>query len=310
MSLVQIEHIIKKSLLHREVKKDSINVFRLLYEAERRAHKARHPGLHELGENDTIADIVGVCWALRHMGISRCYASAVNLGHGTVQFSGGHLPVPSPAALEILKGLPVYSSGPRAELTTPTGAALLKYWAEDYSPLPLFLTEQIGYGAGDRTFKGFPNVLRILLGKVSVPYETDTVFMLQSNIDDLNPQIYEYLTKRLFESGALDVWLTPIQMKAGRPGIKLSLLCDRFHLEKLGDIIFQETTTLGIRVSRTDRIKLKRKEKTVRFSWGRVKIKTAGGNKIVPEYRDCEKIARKRGIPLKEVIEKVKQSCK
>ena len=304
-----IKAVINKSTLLPDIKTNALNVFKMLFDAEARAHGSRRDRvhLHELGAVDCLIDIVGTLVALKRLGIEDVFSSPVNVGCGTVKTSHGLLPVPAPATAEILKGVPVYSSG-EGELTTPTGAALLKDISLGFGWMPAMTLRTVGTGAGSKNLKDRPNVLRIFIGEAASK-EGDTV-VLETNIDDMDPRIYEYVLERLLKKGALDVYLTQVVMKKGRPGVKLTVLCDEAKRNALEEIIFRETTTLGIRRYRVQRSVLEREIRKFDTEFGPVRIKNARlGGKLLrsePEYEDCKKAAKKSGVPLAEVIRRIK----
>ena len=296
------------------LKEKSKEIFLTLTKAEAKIHQEDLESLHlhELGSLDTLIDIVGSVVGLDMMGIEKIYASRVNVGGGTVNTAHGRFPVPAPATAELLRGIPVYSSDIEAELTTPTGAALLTGLCTGYGPIPGIELQGIGYGAGGKDLSS-PNVLRILIGEVQTSSQEDWVSVLETNIDDMNPQFYEHVMSSLFEKGALDVFLTSTQMKKNRPGVLLTVICDEEKKEELLKTIFLETTTLGVRVSSTRRRKLKREAKSFQSSLGKVTIKIGmlGGNivNITPEYDDCKRIAAEKNLPLRDIYELIKKEA-
>jgi uncharacterized protein (TIGR00299 family) protein len=262
--------------------------------------------LHELGGIDTMVDVFGAFLGLEALGIEQVSASPLPLGRGFVRGAHGQIPLPSPATVALLRGVPVTGSDLDFELVTPTGAALLTALAENFGPIPAMRLETIGYGAGGRDLP-IPNILRLLLGEQEGIGTSliETLVALETNIDDLNPQVYDYLIGRLFENGALDVSLAPIQMKKNRPALQVWVLCrpqDEADLEK---ILFEETSTLGIRRSQVERHSLPRSFQTVETIYGPVKVKLAhlssGKKRPAPEYEDCKRIAQDKGVPLWEV---------
>ena len=262
--------------------------------------------LHELGGIDTMVDVIGAFLGLQALGVERVSASPLPLGRGFVRGAHGQIPLPSPATVALLKGVPVTGSDLNFELVTPTGAALLTALAETFGPIPTMQLEAIGYGAGGWDLP-IPNVLRLLLGE-QTRFDTsiiETLVTLETNIDDLNPQAYEYLMGRLFENGALDVSLTPIQMKKNRPALQVWVLCRPQDETSLGKILFEETSTLGIRRSLVERHSLPRSFQTVETPYGSVKVKLAhlsnGKKRPAPEYEDCKRIAQEKGVSLWEV---------
>lgn len=314
-----IERIIKKSSLRKDIKQKGLSIFKRLFEAEVRVHGETFDRihLHELGAVDCLVDIFGTLVGLDMLGVREIYASALNLGGGTVKSEHGVLPVPAPATAELLRNVPVYSSDINFELTTPTGAVLMSELADDFGPIPYMKVSKIGAGAGTRNFQTHPNILRLFLGQGIEGRKKDsehTIVLIETNIDDMNPQIYEYVMERLFKSGALDVFLTQVIMKKARPGIKLTVLCNEDKKEELMNIILEETTSIGVRFYEAQRKILSRTSERVDTKFGkiRVKISRLGDRvlKITPEYEDCKKIAKRLTIPLKEVIKEVGLSLK
>ncbi len=314
-----IKKIIDASSLSREIKQKGLQIFKRLFEAEAKVHGSRYDRvhLHELGAVDCLVDIFGALIGLDLLEIDSVYASPVNLGSGNIKTEHGILPVPAPAAIELLKGKPVYSSHISFELTTPTGAVLISSLASDFGPMPNMQVAAIGIGAGNKNFKEQPNILRIFLGQGAkertqnseLRTQTDeSISVIETNIDDMNPQVYEYVMELLFKAGALDVFMTQIIMKKGRPGIKLSVLCEEGKREELIDIVLRETTSIGVRFYNAERKVLQREIKSRNTKFGRVKVKVSKldkKNKISIEYEDCKKIAKKFNIPLLEVIKAI-----
>jgi uncharacterized protein (TIGR00299 family) protein len=239
-------------------------------------------------------------------GAGRIVCSPLNVGHGTVRTEHGVLPVPAPATAALLKGVPIYAEGPAAELTTPTGAAIVAHFAHSWGPPPPMFIEKVGYGAGSRDFPGRANVLRAILGRPWGPAEgAREVLAIECTIDDMNPQGYGYLMERLFDAGALEVFYTPVQMKKDRPGVLTTVIAPAGLLNELARILFEETTTIGLRYRAMQRIELERETKKVRTRYGvvRVKISTLDGRvtQVQAEYEDCRRLAARRKVPLKEV---------
>lgn len=310
---VEIKSIIRSSSLPDHIKGKGEKIFKTLFEAEAAVHGVRvnRTHLHELGALDCLADIFGTLVGLDLLGIKTIYSSPVNLGRGTVKTAHGILPVPAPATAEILKGVPVYQSGEPFELTTPTGAAIMKTLSKEFGEMPFFIPEKIGTGAGNREIQGRPNVLRVLVGDQYKKTGDECITVIETNIDDMPPQIYEYLTEKLFKKGALDVFLTQIMMKKMRPGVKLSVLCNLEKRSELIDIILQETTSIGVRYHDVSRVTMARELRKVRTRFGRTTIKIShseGFPKVMPEYEDCKKIAEETGVPLLEIIEEAKSA--
>ncbi len=292
------------------VQQQSLTIFRRLGEVEAALHgwTLDQVHFHEVGAVDSIADIVGSCVAVELLGIEQLVCSPLNLGGGTVKCDHGTLPVPAPAALAMLKGVPVYSTGVAAELVTPTGAAVVSSLAASFGPFPAMTVESAGYGAGARDLPETPNLLRISIGEAA-PAETgeEKLFMLEANMDDMNPQVFNFFTERALAAGALDVFFTPVQMKKNRPGVLLSVLCRPAQREKLMEMFFQETTTIGVRGYEVFRRALERESVPVQTSYGEVRIKVARRNGQVlnfsPEFEDCRRLAAENKVPLKKVLE-------
>lgn len=304
--------VIDGSSLSPDVRRKSAAVFRRLAEAEAKVHAVTPDKVHfhEVGAVDAIVDVVGAVIGLELLGITRITASAVNVGSGTVTTSHGTFPVPAPATAELLAGVPMYQSSTRFELATPTGAAIISTLSSFFGPLPAMKTERIAYGAGDNDFPGRPNVLRIMIGEPVTAYEEDSSILIESNIDDMSPQIYEHLIGKLMGAGAHDAYLTPIIMKKGRPAILLSVLTDRATSDALLDMIFRETTSIGVRIHEVGRRKLGRELREVDTPHGtvRVKVSTRGGEilTVTPEYEDCRLLAERNRVPLKQIQEEAK----
>lgn len=310
-----IEKIIHKSSLSEGIKEKGLKVFKRLFKAEAKVHgntfKSVH--VHELGATDCLIDILGTIIGLDILKIEKVYFSPVNLGSGSLKTDHGILPVPAPASAEILKGVPVYSSDINYELTTPTGASLVKELSKGFGTIPLMNIKTIGLGAGNRNFKDRPNVLRILLGEQWPPennQSNEKIMVIEANIDDMNPQVYEYVMEKLFKAGALDVFLTQVIMKKGRPAIKLTALCKETDCEELINIIMGETTTIGLRFYEVKRRVLQREIKLMDTEFGKVRVKFTKFRddilKATPEYEDCKKIARKLKTPLIEIMRKIR----
>jgi pyridinium-3,5-bisthiocarboxylic acid mononucleotide nickel chelatase len=257
-----------------------------------------------------ISATVGAVCALNLLGVEAVQASPLPLGRGFTRSEHGTLPLPAPAVVELLRGLPLTGAAATGETVTPTGAAILVTVASGFGPIPAMQLEQIGYGAGSRD-ADYPNVLRVLIGETDAGVNRETLLELATNIDDLNPQLYEHVFARLFAAGALDVWLLPAQMKKGRPGSVLSVLCRPEHEAVLSDIIFRETTTLGLRRQLVERRSLAREVRVVNTRFGTVRVKTAvldgGVLRAMPEYDDCRQLAERTGVPLREILVEVEQ---
>jgi uncharacterized protein (TIGR00299 family) protein len=308
--LRDIEEIIDRSDLNNNIKASSKAIFNELARVEAMIHN-KNPGevhFHEIGGLDSIIDIVGSLLGLKLLGIETVYASRIPVGTGFVECDHGTLPLPAPAALELLKGIPIYASGIEKELVTPTGIVILKHVAKSFGVIPEIRIHQIGYGAGSRDLN-IPNLLRVWIGesKEKREYEEDEVVLVETNIDDMNPEFFGYTSEKLLERGALDVFMTPIFMKKNRPGTLFSVLISPDKLDEMLSIIFAETTSLGIRFQRLERIKLPRELLTVETPFGSVRVKVSRIGEeirnISPEYEDCKEIAAKQGIPLRKVYE-------
>ncbi len=322
----EMSGIVRKSMLTEDIKKTGIGIIKSLFEAEAKVHgleKINEVHLHELGSADTIVDVMGALICLRLLEVDEVYCSPVNLGGGMVDTLHGRYGVPAPATALLLAGTPVYGivHGGQAEdpfeLTTPTGAALIKGLCRGFGPMPPLLLEKTGAGAGEKDPKTFPNVLRVFIGEAQADPEgaakqkgkTEEILVIETNIDDMNPQVYGYLMDKLFKAGALDAFLTPIIMKKGRPAVKLTALCDPWKAAALKKILFKETTTLGVRFYRAGRNTLERKIKTLKTEFGPVRFKTFIRNGKVskaPEYEDCVRAARESGLPLREVMDRLR----
>jgi uncharacterized protein (TIGR00299 family) protein len=302
--LPHILKMIEKAALPERAKQNAAAVFQRLGEAEAAVHQTpiEKVHFHEVGAADSIADIVGACLAFELLGVTAIVSSPLNVGSGTAQTAHGILPVPAPATAALLRGKPVYSEGPAAELTTPTGAALAVTLARDFGVLPPMKIARTGYGAGDHDFPGRANVLRVILGEETGATEATTIAVLEANIDDLSPQILAYAMDRLLEKGALDVTLQPIEMKKGRPGTLLRVLARPEDREELAQTIFAETSTLGLRTYTAERRVQARRWVDVETPHGMVRMKVSSDGAYAPEFEDCRRIARESGVPLKHVI--------
>ncbi len=309
-----IEKVVHNSSLPDDIRQKGLEIFRLLFSAESKVHgmpfKKIH--LHELGAVDSMVDVFGTLIGLDLLEINNICASPVNLGTGSVETVHGTLPVPAPATAEILKNVPVFSAGPSFELTTPTGAAILKRLSRSFGNIPLFAPEKIGSGAGKADFKRSPNILRIFIGDLKGEKAEEAVTVIETNIDDMNPQAYEYLFERLFAGGALDVFMTQTVMKKMRPGVKLSVLCNETVRDDLIRLILRETTSIGVRYHEASRVTMERSWQYVSTTHGKVRIKTSSLGEIGksnPEYEDCKAIAKRSHIPLLQVIEEAKRAA-
>jgi hypothetical protein len=292
-------------------------VFGRLAEAEARVHGTDLQSIHfhEVGAVDAICDVVGTVCGLRELGIEQLRFSTVMLGGGTVEAAHGLLPVPAPATVELLKGVPTAGGPAEVELATPTGAALLTTLGE-HAPWPAMSVEAVGYGAGGRELAELPNVLRLVVGEVPPPAgrtESDVVWVLQTTLDDMTGEELGYCTEKLLGAGALDAFTTPVQMKKGRPGVQLTVLCAPEDLAAMEELLWRHTSTLGVRRSLWQRSKLRREERAVTTPWGEVRVKVAFlGDEPVrcePEYEDCRAVAEARGLPLREVYRAARRAA-
>lgn len=309
--LSDIEKIINGSSLSLTIKQKSLSIFQRLAEVEAKVHGTTPDKVHfhEVGAVDAMVDIVGSVIGLEHLGITEIIVSPLNVGSGTVHTAHGKLPVPAPATAELLRNIPLYSSSITLELTTPTGAAIISTLAFSFGPLPQMTMNHIAYGAGDKDIPGQPNVLRLMIGEPVSAYEEDTSIIIESNIDDMNPQIYGHLIDALMARGAHDVYLTPIIMKKGRPAILLSVLTDKDKSAEMFDTIFRETTSIGVRIHEVGRKKLSREVRTVETPYGKIRVKISKRGEVMtvtPEYEDCRKLAEEKQVPLKQIIEEAK----
>lgn len=309
--LKDISDIISSSGLSEPVKARAADIFRRLAEAEAAVHgtSSEEVRFHEVGAVDAIVDIVGAAIGIELLGIERILCSPLPMGRGFVETAHGKIPLPAPAALELLKDVPIYSAGIEGELVTPTGAAIVRTLASGFGDMPSMSVQAIGCGAGKTEFP-FPNVLRILVGEASAEAAlpaTDRVSVVETNIDDMNPEFYDLIFDRLFKAGALDVYLTPVYMKKNRPATLLSVVCPIERTDDIAHTILAETTTFGVRISRAYRRCLERRWETVTTSFGEVRMKVGfiQGTQIAasPEYEDCRKAAEAHGVPVRQVYE-------
>jgi len=307
--LSDIRTIIERSALGDGVKTKAIAIFSALADAEARVHNSTREEVHfhEVGAVDSIIDIVGTAWCLTALSVDEVLVSALPMGKGMARTRHGLIPIPPPATVELLKGFAIRLGDGEAEMVTPTGAAVLKSLAAP-APLPLgFEVQRIGYGAGTMTFSDRPNVLRALMGKRAAALGADELLEIQTNIDDLNPQIYGHLCERLFAAGARDVTLTPTIMKKGRPAITVSVLAEAALREAVTAVLFEETTTIGIRYHPVSRLKLEREIREIATRWGTIRVKVsrggAGGATLTPEYEDCRRAAIEHRVALRTVMQ-------
>ena len=297
-------------------KSRATSIFKVIAEAEAKIHNTplEKVHFHEVGALDSLVDIVGVAICLEKFGIEKIYTSPVRLGNGgMVQTQHGLLPIPTPATIEILRDYPTILTDIPFELTTPTGAAIIKSLSSGVLTMEQLKIERIGYGAGTREFDSIPNLLRVFVGELPQMYEKDELVMVETNIDNMNPEIYPYVIERLLAAGAHDAYIVPIIMKKGRPGILFSVLTSRNTIEAIIDIMFRETTTLGLRIQPVERRKLARSQREVRTSLGLVKAKviTANGEeRLTPEFEECKRLAKERGVPLLEIYNELQRELR
>lgn len=308
-----IKDVISKSSLPLDIKQKGLRIFRRLFDAEGKVHGEAYyrTHLHELGAVDCLVDVFGALIGLSILGVDKVYSSAINLGSGSVSTEHGLLPVPAPATAEIIKGVSAYSSGIPFELTTPTGAAIVRELSTSFGTMPLMKVREVGYGAGRKDIRELPNVLRLFLGEDASQTgpEVQKVTVIETNIDDMSPQLYGHVMARLFDSGALDAYLTQVIMKKGRPGVLLTVLCHEEKTAEIAEVLFRETTTIGVRFYEGSRKVLARRMRKIDTGLGKIAVKVAtlpdGTVKPAPEYEDCRMLALKHGIPLIEVMRKI-----
>ncbi len=306
--LTDVEQMLSLSDLPVSIRDKALRVFRRLCQVEAGIHgcPVEEVHLHELGGLDTIVDVVGCLLGLEALGVTRVFASPLPLGRGFTRGSHGRLPLPAPATLALLDGVAVVGTEIDMELVTPTGAALLTTLTRSFGAIPAMTLQATGYGAGSRDLV-IPNVVRLLVGDAPLPgpQPTETLALLETNIDDMSPEFYDYVMTRLFQAGALDVFLSPIQMKKNRPATLLRVLTRPEHAPALTEILLVETSTLGVRQMVVTRQALPRSVRSVETPWGPIRVKIAlladGGAKAAPEYEDCRHVAESQGIPLREV---------
>jgi len=312
----KIRELIKQSSLGSDVKERGIDIFSRLAEAEGTIHgvSPERVHFHEVGAVDSIVDIMAAAIGTHYFKIDSFIFSSVPLGRGVTPSRHGPLPVPAPATLELLKGVSVQWVNLDGETITPTGAAILSALGSQVEDAPRMTIEKIGYGAGEREFPDRPNLLRILLGARGPVWGHDEMVVLETNIDDMNPEIYDYVLDRLFAAGARDVSLSPIQMKKNRPGTLLRIICEASTRDKLAEIVFRETSTIGIRYYPVNRMILKRVPLRLKTRFGPVRVKVieepGGEQRAVPEYDDLRRIAEVKKVPIKRLYDEVLRSFK
>ncbi len=311
--------ILEESKLDEEIKKETKKIFFNIAQAESKIHQKDIDKIHfhEIGGLDSIIDITSVVIGIKTLGIEEIHSSALPMGKGFVKCAHGVIPVPAPATLELLKNIPTYSGGIESEMITPTGAGIISTLAKSFGKRPLMKIERIGYGAGEKEFT-IPNLLRISIGEKILKdenskdgYVSDEAVLIETNIDDMNPEFYDYIIDKLFSQGALDVFLTPIQMKKNRPAHMLSIIVYEQNLKEILEVLFSESTTLGVRIREIKRLKLSQQNFIAETKYGKIKVKVGifkGEIKnIAPEYEDCKKMAEQHKVPLKEVYEETKK---
>jgi hypothetical protein len=314
-----ILNILEESKLDQEIKNEVKKIFFKIAEAESKIHQEEIEKIHfhEIGGLDSIMDISSAVIGIKALEIKEIYSSPLPLGKGLVQCAHGILPLPAPATLELLKNIPTYGGGMESEMVTPTGAAIISTLTKDFGERPLMKIEKIGYGAGEREFS-IPNLLRVSIGEKILSdrdlmdgYVHDEALLIETNIDDMNPEFYDYIMDELFSQGALDVFLTPIQMKKNRPAQMLSIIVYEQNLKEILEVLFSESTTLGIRIKEVKRLKLTQQNFIAETKYGKIKVKVGIFKEdiktIAPEYQDCQKIAQQYQVPLKEVYEEAKK---
>ncbi len=313
--LGDIEEMMGKTELAETVKEKALKIFRRLAEAEGKLHNLP-PGevhFHEVGAVDAIIDIVGACLGLELLEVSELTCSPLNVGGGRVEAEHGSLPVPAPATAELLKEIPIYSTGIEGELVTPTGAAIVSTLAASFGPMPAMKVERIGYGAGEKDLPGQANVTRLFVGEsveVVKPQPgaagDELVSVIEANLDDMSPQLYGYFVEQALAAGALDVTCSAVQMKKNRPGLLVTVLCAPESSDALAELLFEQTTTIGLRIYEARRKVLEREFVSVETPYGEVRVKVAKREgkvlNVAPEYEDCQRLAAEKSVPLKEVI--------
>jgi uncharacterized protein (TIGR00299 family) protein len=299
---------IRHSRLDQEVVERACRVYQRLAEAEAQVHglSPEQVHLHEVGALDAVADIVGAVAGLHLLGIEKVYSSPLRDGTGLARCAHGQYPVPVPGVLALCKDIPLEQTEIRAELVTPTGAALITTLASAWGPAPPCRLERVGYGAGRRELAEIPNLLRVRIGHLAGEYQQERAVLIEANIDDMNPEVYGYLGERLLEQGARDVYLTPVQMKKGRPGTLLSVLAGEEQVDAVVELLLAETTTLGVRFHPVERRVLERSSISVDTPFGPVRVKVGhlgAGCRYAPEYEDCARLARRHQVPLLRIYE-------
>jgi pyridinium-3,5-bisthiocarboxylic acid mononucleotide nickel chelatase len=312
----QIRRLLERSKLAATVKSTAIDVFTRLAQAEAKIHGVAvdQVHFHEVGATDSIVDIIAAAIGVRELAIDQLHFSAIPLGRGLIRSQHGPLPVPGPATMELLKGLPTFGVDVGGETVTPTGAALLKVLGSSFGDQPPMTIDRIGYGTGQKEFSTRPNLFRLSIGATAVHLQHETMLVIETNIDDMNPQHFDHVMERLLAAGARDVCLAPIQMKKNRPATLLTVICEPAQRDLLAAVILQETTTIGVRCYPVSRILLPRKAKKVKTRFGDVTVKIViqpdGSQRATPEYDDLKRIATAKRIPLKTLHDEVMRQLK
>lgn len=315
-SLADVLNIIDRSDLDEPIRSAAASIFQRLARAEARVHGERIDKIHfhEVGATDAIVDVIGVLLALDLLGVEEVYSTPLPLGTGFVETSHGRMPIPAPATVELLKDFPVIKTERRGELTTPTGAAIVSSLSLGTTPPSPLSIERVGYGAGRRESDDYPNMLRAIIGEFDTEVEGDNVYVLETNIDDMDPQLVPHLQEEIARAGALDVYRVPVQMKKNRPGILLIALVEAPAFDRVAETMFRESTTIGIRYWEVARMKLRRTIREVETSLGKVRIKEvtlpSGEKRVKPEHEDCLRISLDSGIPLIEVFQIIEKELR
>jgi pyridinium-3,5-bisthiocarboxylic acid mononucleotide nickel chelatase len=305
--LGDIRKIIQAGKLPRDVQEKSIRIFESLAREEAVIHECpiEEIHFHEVGAVDSILDIVGTVFGIHFLGIQALHVSALPLGSGFVDTEHGRIPVPAPATLALLKGLPVYGSGVPYELVTPTGAALVKGIAVSYGTLPPMVVDRVGYGVGSRSLSDRPNLVRLVVGRDQSAGHLETVLILEANLDDTNPEWLGFMMDRLFQAGALDVFFSAVQMKKNRPGTAVQVIARPETKDLLTEVLFSESTTLGVRLRFAERRVLERSTAEIDSPWGKLQVKKVrrpdGSDMLLPEFEACKRVAESHRVPLMEV---------
>ena len=312
----QIRRLLERSKLSAKVKATSVDVFTRLAQAEATIHGVAIEEIHfhEVGATDSIVDIVAAAIGVTELAIDELHFSRIPLGRGMTRSQHGSLPVPGPATIELLKDLPTFGIDLEGETVTPTGAALLKALGSHFGDQPSMTIDKIGYGTGQKEFPSRPNLFRLFIGESAANLPHDEMLVVETNIDDMNPQHFDHVMERLFVAGARDVFLTPIQMKKNRPATLLTVICETYLCDRLAAIILQETSSIGLRYYPVNRILLRRESKSVKTRFGEVTVKIVtqpdGTKRATPEYDDLKRLAMARRTPLKNIHDEVMRHLK